>query len=245
MYNVPRAATIRCVADGTLWALERATFKAILQAASRARTSSMAEFLKKVEVLSPLTEAQRDSLSNVMEERRLQAGEVVCTEGEAIDCLLLVREGELAAHARTTGELIRYGGATSVGDAMLESSNALWEASVSAVTPCLVLTLSRAHFTELLGESLSQVVRDTLSQRVLGSMGFFKELTDGERASLLSEMEETSPFAEGVDIVRQGTQGDSFYVIKSGRHALSPCPSPSRRAHGAPVSALVHRPMPI
>ena len=77
------------------------------------------------------------------------------------------------------------------------------------------------------------------------SMGFFKELTDGERASLLSEMEETSPFAEGVDIVRQGTQGDSFYVIKSGRHALSPCPSPSRRAHGAPVSALVHRPMPI
>ena len=30
LYNCPRAATVRCTRGGTLWALDRATFRAVL-----------------------------------------------------------------------------------------------------------------------------------------------------------------------------------------------------------------------
>ena len=59
MYNCPRAATVRCAVPGTLWGLDRVTFRCILMAANKQTLQTTSQFLKSVSVLSPLTDQQR------------------------------------------------------------------------------------------------------------------------------------------------------------------------------------------
>ena len=76
LYNSPRAATITCKTAGTLWALERKAFRHVMVNTGAGDLKAKAEnFLKTVEILSPLTDAQRASLASVMEELVFADGE--------------------------------------------------------------------------------------------------------------------------------------------------------------------------
>ena len=59
LYNCPRAASIVTRVGGSLWALDRDTFRRILLVANKAAFDLTSSFLKSVPLLSPLTEAQR------------------------------------------------------------------------------------------------------------------------------------------------------------------------------------------
>ena len=104
MYNTPRAATVKCSSSGSVFCLDRATFRAILMAANKEAMDSTAAFLKSVAVFSPLTDGQRDALSNVLEECRFGPKETICREGDMADALYLVREGELIAYKKEDGK---------------------------------------------------------------------------------------------------------------------------------------------
>ena len=58
-------------------------------------------FLKTVEILSPLTDAQRASLAEAMEESKFGDGEYVVSMGDVADAIFFVKSGELVCH---TGE---------------------------------------------------------------------------------------------------------------------------------------------
>ena len=66
LYNSARAATVKCVEDGVLWALERKAFRYVMVSDGSRDIAYRAEnFLKTVEILSPLTDAQRADLASV------------------------------------------------------------------------------------------------------------------------------------------------------------------------------------
>ena len=90
MYNTPRAATVKCLSKGSLWALDRSTFRGILMAANKDSVDSTSSFLKSVSLLSPLTDAQRDALSNVLEELTFVPKETIVREGDVADALFLI-----------------------------------------------------------------------------------------------------------------------------------------------------------
>ena len=76
LYNSPRAATITCKTAGTLWALERKAFRHVMVNTGAGDLKAKAEnFLKTVEILSPLTDSQRASLASVMEQLTFSDGE--------------------------------------------------------------------------------------------------------------------------------------------------------------------------
>ena len=58
LYNSPRAATVKCTASGTLWALDRTTFRAILTDSKQANDSGMLDFLKTIALFASLTHEQ-------------------------------------------------------------------------------------------------------------------------------------------------------------------------------------------
>ena len=221
MYNTPRAATVKCSASGSLFSLDRATFRAILMAANKENLDSTASFLKSISLFSDLTDPQRDTLSNVLEECSFGPRETICREGDVADSLYLVREGELVAYKAAEGkelgvELGRMGVQMVFGESALQGSaeTEKRQATVVAATKVTLLKLTRDNFKELFGD-LAEVIKFNFNQKVLGAISFFKELTESEKSVLIESLEEEA-FETGVDIIRQGTQGDSFYIIKTG-----------------------------
>ena len=220
MYNCPRAATVKCTAAGSLWGLDRASFRGCLMAVNQAQLDSTAQFLKSVSILSPLTDGQRDALGNVLQEIEFVKGETVVREGDVADALFLIKSGGLAAYKEEDGKpqgklLGAMGQLEFFGESSLDADEGeKRQATVVASEKSLVLKLTRSDFTELLGD-LRSVIRFNFNQKVLGSMELFKELSESEKSTLVDALVE-QPFESGEAIINQGEAGDAFYIIKSG-----------------------------
>jgi CRP-like cAMP-binding protein len=225
MYNTPRAATIRCTSDkGTLWALDRWTFRGILMAANKSALDSTAQFLKSVPLLSPLTDVQRDALSNVLTEHSYIPNETIVREGEMADALYLVKEGEVAAWEREgdkpLGRLLgNMGQGQFFGESALSTEGSVRQATVVTRSRVKMLKLTSAHFNELFGD-LAEVIRLNFNQKVLGSMEMFKELGESEKTLLIESLQEET-FAFNEEVFAQGAAGDKFYIIKTGSVKVS------------------------
>ena len=63
MYNMPRAATIKAVSAGTLWSLDRKTFRQIIVKANAIKRTQFEEFLKSVEILQHINVRNLDLIS--------------------------------------------------------------------------------------------------------------------------------------------------------------------------------------
>ena len=65
-YNCPRAATIKCKEGGRLFGLSRGTYESIIQSTLELKMDSKSQFLRSVELLSTLSEAERLILSELL-----------------------------------------------------------------------------------------------------------------------------------------------------------------------------------
>ena len=87
MYNCPRAATIRCVEAGRLWGLSRGVYEAIMRSTVNLAMDSRSQFLRSVEILSTMAEAERQSLADLLEERTYNDGEWLWKAGDPAECV--------------------------------------------------------------------------------------------------------------------------------------------------------------
>jgi len=85
MYNMPRAATIKAVSEGTLWSLDRKTFRQIIVKANAIKRTQFEEFLKSVEILANINEMERAKIADVMESKKFQEKEIIIKQGDTID----------------------------------------------------------------------------------------------------------------------------------------------------------------
>jgi len=225
LYNSPRAATIKCKSGGVLWALERKAFRHVMVNTGAGDLKAKAEnFLKTVEILSPLTDAQRASLATSMEELKFTNSEYVVEMGAVADAIYFVKEGELVCH---TGDgekdKIRLKTGAVFGESCLEptAQDAVRKANVVAVGKVTILKLTRAAFLEQLGD-LSEVVAENFKRKVLEGMTIdgtpiFNKLPIEDQVKFMSSL--TEKYMEGV-IIEQGKASNTFYIIKSGTVAV-------------------------
>ena len=89
LYNSPRAATIKCKKNGVLWALERKAFRHVMANTGAGNAKSAENFLKTVEILSPLTDAQRAKLADAMVEIKYTDGACVVSNPNLTPALAL------------------------------------------------------------------------------------------------------------------------------------------------------------
>lgn len=98
MYNTARSATVRCVEEGVLWRLDRASFRAIVLASEVSTIARREAFLKSIELFSALTERERSQLVPLLTEEKFADSEYIVSEGDVADCLYLVYDGEVVCH---------------------------------------------------------------------------------------------------------------------------------------------------
>ncbi|RDD42925.1 cAMP-dependent protein kinase type II regulatory subunit [Trichoplax sp. H2] len=94
MYNTPRAATIIAKSEGSLWALDRTTFRRILMTASAKKRKVYEEILGSVSILKSLEKHERMSLADALETRRIKDGQAIIKQGDDADAFYFVEKGE-------------------------------------------------------------------------------------------------------------------------------------------------------
>ncbi|EOD31039.1 hypothetical protein EMIHUDRAFT_63702, partial [Emiliania huxleyi CCMP1516] len=93
MHNKPRSATVTCVSAGSLWAIDRRSFRAILMKSS---SHQLTRTLRSVEVLRSLSLNQLQRLEELLTEASYSDGEYVIRQGERTDTFYVILEGSVA-----------------------------------------------------------------------------------------------------------------------------------------------------
>ena len=222
MYNTPRAATVQCLASGTLWALDRVAFRQILMEHNKSAVESTAQFLRSVPLLSTLTDQQRDAVGSVLIEESYSVGEAIVEQGAPADSLYVIKRGTCVAHVSEDGgetmgkEVARMGAGGVFGESALSESDkdAVRQASVVAANEVTMLKLQRTDFVDLLGD-LNELVRSNFNEKVLGGMEMFKGLSTPQQTVLVDSLTEEK-YAKDEHIIEQDEEGDAFFIIVSG-----------------------------
>jgi len=85
MYNTPRAATIKAITSGTLWSLDRQTFRQIIVKANAIKRKQYEEFLGNVDILENINDFERAKIADVMETKKFGENEIIIKQGDTID----------------------------------------------------------------------------------------------------------------------------------------------------------------
>jgi len=104
MYNQPRAATIKATTRGSLWAMERNTFRRILLKSACKKRKMYESLLERVPMLKTLEKYERLNLADALVPRPHKDGELIIQQGESADGMYFVEEGEASITMVTNGE---------------------------------------------------------------------------------------------------------------------------------------------
>ena len=150
MYNSPRAATAVAQTDCVLWSLDRLTFRKVLLGSSFKKRIMYDDLLKSVPVLKTLTTYDRAKLSDALETRFFEPGQVIIKEGEVGENFYLIEYGECEVTKEGEGVVNRLKGGDYFGEIAL-INDLPRQATVTAVKATKVAFLGKSGFQRLLG----------------------------------------------------------------------------------------------
>ena len=166
LYNAPRAATITCIEDGTLYSLDRHTFNHIVKDAATKRREKYEDFLSQVKILESLEPNERSKLADAFKEETFAPGDYVIKEDETGNVFYFIAEGEaIATKTLEAGkppvEVMGYKKGDYFGERAL-IKNEPRAANVIAKTDLTVVSLDRHSFKRLLGP-IEEILKRNIS----------------------------------------------------------------------------------
>ena len=225
LYSAPRAANVTCSEPGTLWALENQAFRAIMLSKDvSTRLDTTERFLESVALISDLSATQRAELANHFVTQAWEQGEAIVEMGDAANSLFLIKEGEVSCTQGSGPELVRlkrgeFFGESCLIKATVDGQVPTRAATCTAVTACTTLQLTReaffTHLAELEVEFATSFKRKVLSAVVIDGVELISQLDFDEQVTLLDALEERV-FGPGEDIIMQGAENNTFYIIRTG-----------------------------
>lgn len=150
LYNAPRAATVCAATPVKAWALDRVTFKTIMQDSATKQTDSNNAFLVKVPILQTMSDGDRMQLADALKPQMFQPGEVIITQGEEGNTFYIIEEGGVVCTKDGKKVSDELGTGAIFGElALLKGDKRA--ATVTAIKPTTCLTVDRATFNRILG----------------------------------------------------------------------------------------------
>ncbi|GMH97013.1 hypothetical protein TrST_g3469 [Triparma strigata] len=226
MHNSPRAATLECTSAAILWGLDRNTFRATLAATSLNAFDDIISFLKNVDILEGLDDAQMSTLAQAVDVQRFQKGEMVVQKGDVGAEMFVIKEGSVVCkvQAEDHGQSsnikhidIDLGPGKFFGERAL-MYHELRAADVIATAELTCYTISANVFNMVLG-SLKDVLETNMRMTLLKSLDIFASL-DGSMLSKIVERLIPMEFDEEDEVICKGYRADHMFIIRTGNASL-------------------------
>ena len=221
LYQAPRAATIRADSSGSLFKLDRETFRHALARSEYENNNVARESLAHVKMLDRLQPSDRAALADAVTLNRFPAGQLIIQKGAAGDIFYMILEGTVSMTDidGDQGDIETSAASdTAYFGELALMKNAPRACNVTAKTDCKCLALNRADFLKMLGP-LEDVMNANFCFGVLRNLKLFDGVPESviKNAAAKCTIED---FEAGTDIIKQGESGDKFYVISEGEAAV-------------------------
>lgn len=95
LYNMPRAATIKAITEGSLWAMDRLTFRRILLKSAFKKRKMYEALIESVPMLKALQSYERMNLADALVPRSYAESERIIREGDAADGMYFIEAGTI------------------------------------------------------------------------------------------------------------------------------------------------------
>ncbi|XP_048841887.1 cGMP-dependent protein kinase 1 isoform X1 [Brienomyrus brachyistius] len=184
-------------------------------AGSRVKTASesnlIVKAIQKSDFLSRLDDEQVTMMVDCLVEQEINQGEAIIIEGTEGDSMYIIAEGEL--RVTQAGRVLRT---LTCGDVFGELAilyNCKRTASVRAVTKVKLWCIERQTYRTIMTNKSRRK-----REQVMGFLKIartLKDLSDMQLSKIIDSMEEVK-FKNNEVIVREGTEGDTFYIILKG-----------------------------
>ncbi|XP_017789674.1 PREDICTED: cAMP-dependent protein kinase type II regulatory subunit isoform X2 [Habropoda laboriosa] len=93
LYNMPRAASVKAVTPGTLWAMDRQTFRRILLKSAYKKRKMYEDLINKVPMLKHLEPYERMNLADALVPKQYSHGDQIIRQGDSADGMYFVEDG--------------------------------------------------------------------------------------------------------------------------------------------------------
>ncbi|KAF8946428.1 hypothetical protein BGZ47_000579 [Haplosporangium gracile] len=168
-----------------------------------------------------LDEDQHEDVVNAMAEKRFRNRENVIEQGAVGDYFYVVETGSLDVFVAKNGnpaeKVFEYGPGGSFGELAL-MYNGPRAATVTATSDIVLWALDRITFRRILMENTSRKRR--MYEAFLETVPLLVSLEPYERHKIADALESVY-FDDGQPVVRQGDQGDNFFIIESGEATVT------------------------
>jgi len=157
LYDQPRAATVKALTDGKLWALDRNTFRRIIVYSSYQRRKLFNATLSRIPMLTALTEEDRMNLVDCLKARSFENEDVIIKQGDMrAESMFFIEDGDVSIRVRQNDnerEVTRLGTGDYFGERALVTREPR-QATAVAQGEVLLMELDVSTFERFLGPCL-------------------------------------------------------------------------------------------
>ncbi|PAA91738.1 hypothetical protein BOX15_Mlig010423g1, partial [Macrostomum lignano] len=185
MYNAPRAATIVCAEPGSLWAMDRDTFRRLVLKKAFQKRVMYETLLESVPLLKQLAPYERMSVADALKSKSCADGERIIAQGELGNEMFFVEDGEVRITCRRGDggeevEISRLGKGGYFGELALLTKQPRAASVYACGGRCKVAVLDVGSFERLLGPCLDIMRRsiDTYQQQLATIFGSLESVPD-------------------------------------------------------------------
>ncbi|CAD5124468.1 DgyrCDS12750 [Dimorphilus gyrociliatus] len=163
LYNMPRSATVVAKTVGSLWAMDRNSFRRIVLKSTYMKRKLYEELLDSVPMLKSLTEYERMSLADALVTKSYNDGDCIIKEGDQADGMYFIEDGKVKVLVDHKGkgpeEVARQSKGKYFGEMALVEQQPR-SASVYALGKVKCAFVDRDSFERLLGPCLDIMKRN-------------------------------------------------------------------------------------
>jgi CRP-like cAMP-binding protein len=178
----------------------------------------LSQLIRSVPLFVGLTGIEIRALSREFKSQLFKRGETIAGAGDAGDNFYLIRAGRAQILSSDGQILDRLSRGDCFGESTLLAQEEV-QVTLRAVTPVEVLRLGRHQFDRLIGRSASfdAAAGEAFERlRVLRRIPLFAPFDCRDLTRLAGKLEEVNVQARDL-VFSQGDDGDSFYILKSGK----------------------------
>jgi CRP-like cAMP-binding protein len=216
--DVKRAATIRTDSVCRIWSLDRATFRRVLSSQENHNKEEKISFLRNIKLFEKLTDLSLSKVADALNIAKFQAGSKLFKQGDVGNALYIIYTGNIqltqnSSFGGSATDLAKLGPGNSFGELALIKDEPR-KATATAIDNVVCYTLDRVNFNSILGD-LSSAIDENVGTMILKKVSILKDLNDNQLQAISRRLGRIV-YQPGKTIIKQGEEGNSFYMIATG-----------------------------